>query len=53
MTLYYFVYVERQETPILIGVLTDEDKAYDLMRGQKEKEKWVSRVKTDEDGHLV
>lgn len=53
MALYYFVYVQRDETPILIGIHTDEDRAYDLMRGQREKEKWVTRVKTDKDGQLI
>lgn len=53
MALYYFVYVQREEISILIGIHTDEDRAYDLMRGQKEKDKWVTRVKTDEDGQLV
>ena len=53
MAVYYLVYVEREGLPVLIGIHTDENKAYDLLRFCPDSEKWVNRVKTDASGKLV
>lgn len=53
MAIYYMVYVERQGYPFLIGIHTDEEKAYDLLRTCDESEKWVNRVKTDMAGKVL
>lgn len=56
MVLYYLVYMTMNTgLPVLIGIHTDESKAYDIcngLRGVPEDRKWVQRVKTDEDGNI-
>ena len=55
MALYYFVYalLPSSESPVLIGIHTDEEKAYDLLQSIKADEKWVQRIKTEQNGLLV
>jgi len=56
MVLYYLVYMTMSTgMPVLIGIHTDENKAYDILNGLKgiaDDDKWVQRVKTDSDGNV-
>ena len=55
MAIYYLVYILMKEVPVLIGIDTNEDKAYDILKGLvavSEEEKWIQRIKTDERGNV-
>jgi S-formylglutathione hydrolase FrmB len=56
MTIYYLVYMTMSTgLPVLIGIHTDESKAYDILNGLKgiaDENKWVQRIKTDDQGNV-